>query len=105
MLKSLAGALIGSTIGKRSNNSGLMGAGIGLVATRLATRSIPGALLVGGGFLAKKMFDRYRERNLGVARSYPPVAPANQEVPQQPVTVIQPDGTPVHKPAVESIRV
>ena len=31
-------------------------------ATKLATRSVPGALLVGGGLLAKTLFDRGSER-------------------------------------------
>lgn len=30
--------------------------------TKLATRSVPGALLVGGGLLAKTLFDRSRSR-------------------------------------------
>ena len=47
MLKSIAGAVIGEVIGRKRGH-GLLGAGIGLVATRVATRSIPGLLLVGG---------------------------------------------------------
>lgn len=57
LLKSIAGAVVGEAIG-RKRGSGLLGAGIGVVATRLATRSIPGALLVGGAFLAKKLYDK-----------------------------------------------
>jgi hypothetical protein len=61
MLKTLAGAVIGEVIGRKSGN-GLLGAGLGIVATRLATRSIPGLLLVGGAFAAKSMFDKRKER-------------------------------------------
>jgi hypothetical protein len=64
ILKTIAGALIGDAIGKRRGN-GLLGAGVGIVATRLATRSIPGALLVGGAFVAKKLYDKRKERRLG----------------------------------------
>ena len=63
MLKTIAGAVIGEVIGRKSGN-GLLGAGLGIVATRLATRSIPGLLLVGGAFAAKSMFDKRKERQL-----------------------------------------
>lgn len=61
ILKTIFGALVGDAIGRRSGN-GILGAGLGVAATRLATRSIPGALLVGGAFVAKKLYDRHRER-------------------------------------------
>ena len=61
MLKTIAGAVIGEVIGRKSGN-GMLGAGLGIVATRLATRSIPGLLLVGGAFAAKSMYDKRKER-------------------------------------------
>jgi len=61
MLKSIAGAVVGEVIGRKSGN-GLLGAGIGLVATRIATRSIPGLLLVGGAIAAKTIYDKRKER-------------------------------------------
>lgn len=61
MLKSIAGAVVGEVIGRKRGN-GLLGAGIGLVATRLATRSIPGLLLVGGAFAVKSIYDKRKER-------------------------------------------
>ena len=61
ILKTILGAVVGDAIGKRRGN-GLLGAGIGIAATRLATRSIPGALLVGGAFVAKKLYDKRKER-------------------------------------------
>nr|WP_315470968.1 hypothetical protein [uncultured Sphingorhabdus sp.] len=61
MLKTIAGAVIGEVIGRKSGN-GLLGAGLGIVATRLATRSLPGLLLVGGAFAAKSMYDKRKER-------------------------------------------
>jgi hypothetical protein len=63
LVKTVAGAVVGDIIGRRQGH-GLLGAGIGLVATRLATRSIPGALIVGGAILAKTVYDRRRERRL-----------------------------------------
>ncbi len=63
LVKTVAGAVVGDIIGRRQGH-GLLGAGIGLVATRIATRSIPGALLVGGAILAKTVYDRRKERRL-----------------------------------------
>ncbi|MEY3624544.1 MAG: hypothetical protein RLZZ604_1220 [Pseudomonadota bacterium] len=64
MLKSIAGAVVGEVIGHKSGH-GLLGAGIGLVATRLATRSIPGLLLVGGAIVAKSIYDQRKGRKEG----------------------------------------
>lgn len=61
MLKSIAGAVVGEVVGRKRGN-GLLGAGIGLVATRIATRSIPGLLLVGGAIAAKTIYDKRKER-------------------------------------------
>lgn len=61
MLKAIAGAVVGEVIGRKRGN-GLLGAGLGLVATRIATRSIPGLLLVGGAIAAKTIYDKRRER-------------------------------------------
>jgi hypothetical protein len=61
MLRSIAGAVVGEVIGRKRGN-GLLGAGIGLVATRIATRSVPGLLLVGGAIAAKTIYDKRKER-------------------------------------------
>lgn len=50
---------------KRSLTKGLAGAAV----TRIATRSVPGAIVVGGGILAKALYDRRRKRR----------APKNEE--------------------------
>lgn len=63
MLKSIAGAVVGEVIGHRRGH-GLLGAGIGLIATRIATRSIPGALLVGGAMLAKAIYDNRQSEKI-----------------------------------------
>lgn len=64
MLKSIAGAVVGEVIGRKRGN-GLLGAGLGIVATRIATRSIPGLLLVGGAIAAKTIYDKRKERRIG----------------------------------------
>ena len=81
MLKSIAGAVVGEVIGRKRGN-GLLGAGIGLVATRIATRSIPGALLVGGALLAKTLYDKRKESKIGTG-SAPKILSAG---PSEPTT-------------------
>jgi hypothetical protein len=66
MLRSIAGAVVGEVIGRKRGH-GLLGAGLGIVATRIATRSLPGALLVGGALVAKAVYDRRkRTKNVSV---------------------------------------
>ena len=64
MLRSIAGAVVGEVIGRKRGH-GLLGAGIGVVATRLATRSIPGLLLVVGAIVAKSIYDQRKGRKEG----------------------------------------
>ena len=64
MLRSIAGAVVGEVIGRKRGH-GLLGAGIGVVATRLATRSISGLLLVGGAIVAKSIYDQRKGRKEG----------------------------------------
>ena len=40
----------------------LLGGIVGAVAVRVATRSVPGALVVGGAMLAKRLYDRRQAR-------------------------------------------
>ena len=50
----------GAAKAKRSIGSALTGAAI----ARIATRSVPGALIVGGGLLAKSLYDRRHKRKV-----------------------------------------
>ena len=61
LLKTITGALVGEAAGRRKGH-GLLGAGLGILATRIATRSIPGALAVGGALVAKRLYDRRKAR-------------------------------------------
>lgn len=61
LLKTIAGAVVGEVIGRKRGH-GILGAGLGIAATRIATRSIPGALLVGGVLLAKTVYDKRKQR-------------------------------------------
>jgi len=61
ILRTAATAVVGSEISKRKKGNGLLGFGLGLIATRIATRSLPGALLIGGAMVAKALYDRAQE--------------------------------------------
>lgn len=62
LIRNIATSAVKGAIGQKAKGSGLLGAGIGLVATRIATRSVPGALVVGGLYVAKKLYDRRRTK-------------------------------------------
>jgi hypothetical protein len=81
-------AAVGSAAGKASLGKGLLGAGIGLVAARIARRSVPGAILVGGAMVAKWLYDKKQEEKAAEAA----VAAAPPDAPAAPVT--PPPATP-----------
>ncbi len=60
-VREIVSVLIGNEARKRGQGSGLLGFGVGVLAARIATRSLPGALLVGGAMVAKALYDRSRE--------------------------------------------
>jgi hypothetical protein len=61
LVKAAVGAVVGSVVAEKSAGRGLLGAGLGVLATRLATRSLPGAAIVGGALVAKAVYDRRKE--------------------------------------------
>ncbi|MBL0923273.1 MAG: hypothetical protein IBJ12_02250 [Sphingomonadaceae bacterium] len=75
-----AGAVLGSVIAEKSAGKGLLGAGMGALATRLATRSIPGALLVGGAIAAKTIYDKRKERRIGDSKPKQIAKPSDPDV-------------------------
>lgn len=60
-VREIVSVLIGNEARKRGQGTGLLGFGLGVVAARIATRSLPGALLVGGAMVAKALYDRSKE--------------------------------------------
>ncbi len=58
LLRNIVTLSLANEARRRSKASGPMGFGLGLIAARIATRSIPGALLVGGAMLAKSMIEK-----------------------------------------------
>lgn len=58
MIRSILGALVGREIDRSDGKGGAKGALVGLVATRIVSRMGPLGLLLGGGYVAKKAYDR-----------------------------------------------
>lgn len=55
---------------------------IGTAAARMATRSVPGALIVGGGLLAKTLYDRSKNRAQAEAEGEAQIAEQAANAPQ-----------------------
>ena len=69
LLRNIASAVVGNEARKQGQGNGLLGFGLGLIATRIATRSVPGALLVGGAMVAKALYDRAQEEEQNIPAS------------------------------------
>lgn len=77
------GKLLNTTIdvllpvdGAKSGRPSLIGGIVGAVAVRIATRSVPGAIVVGGAMIAKRLYDRRH------ATPASPAAPAQKTLPE-----------------------
>jgi hypothetical protein len=53
----------------KAGKTSLLGGIAGAVAVRVATRSVPGAILVGGAVLAKRLYDQRHAKDAGKAKS------------------------------------
>lgn len=67
MIGKILGALIGAEVERRRQESGLKGAVLGAAAFGLAKRLGPAALLLGGAYAAKKIYERRRDMQPPVA--------------------------------------
>ncbi len=60
MIGRIIGALVGREIDRRAGAGGLKGAAIGAIAAGAMRRMGPLGLVLGGGYAAKKAYDRRR---------------------------------------------
>ena len=67
MLSRVVGALVGREIDRRDGSGGLKGMALGALAVGGLRRMGPLGLLLGGGYVAKKAYDRRR-----AGRAVPP---------------------------------
>ncbi len=61
IVRNLFTTFVGYETRKHTQGHGLLNFGLGMIAARIATASIPGALLVGGALIAKKIYDDSKE--------------------------------------------
>lgn len=66
MIRTIMGALVGRELDRRDGEGGAKGAIVGAIAARAVTRMGPLGLLLGGGYLAKKAYDRRKARRPGI---------------------------------------
>lgn len=64
MIGRLIGALVGREIDRRDGKGGLKGAVLGAAAVGALRALGPVGLVLGGGYVAKKAYDRYRARRV-----------------------------------------
>jgi hypothetical protein len=61
MIGKIIGALVGREMDRRDGRGGLKGAAIGALSMGAMRRMGPLGLILGGGYVAKKAFDRRRQ--------------------------------------------
>tara|TARA_R110002033_G_scaffold11205_3_gene35804 strand:- start:1280 stop:1573 length:294 start_codon:yes stop_codon:yes gene_type:complete len=61
LIRTIFTTAVGYEARKHTKGHGLRNFGLGMLAARIATRSVPGALLVGGALIAKKLYDDKKE--------------------------------------------
>ncbi len=64
MIGRIIGALVGREMGRREGGSGTKGAIGGMVAMGVMRRMGPLGMLLGGGYAAKKAYDRRKARKV-----------------------------------------
>ncbi|MBZ6380751.1 hypothetical protein [Sphingomonas sanguinis] len=68
MIGRIIGALVGREVSRREGNDGLKGAAIGALAVGGMRRLGPLGLLLGGGYAAKKAYDRHKANKAASGR-------------------------------------
>jgi len=66
MIGRIIGALVGREIDRRDGSSGIKGAAIGTIAAGALRRMGPLGVVLGGGYVAKKAYDRRKASRRGV---------------------------------------
>ncbi len=68
MLKTIIGALVGRELDRRDGRGGMKGAITGGLAMRALSRMGPLGMALGGGYVAKKAWDRRKAQKAGFDR-------------------------------------
>jgi len=93
MLGKVFAGFVGARIAESTGKSGLLGAATGLVVGRVVKRSPMGAMLIGGIWVGKKLYNRNRERHYDrAARNAKPVQAVKPEAAQPSASATPQDG-------------
>lgn len=65
MIGKIIGALVGRELDRNNRGSGVGGAAKGVIAASVLRRMGPFGMLLGGGWAAKKAYDRHRANRVG----------------------------------------
>ena len=71
MIRNIIGALVGREIDRRDGSGGAKGAMVGMAAMSVLRRMGPLGMILGGGYVAKKAYDR-RKAARTVSGTTPP---------------------------------
>ena len=61
LVRNIFTTFVGNEARRHTQGHGLRNFGLGMIAARIATRSVPGALLVAGAIIAKRLYDDSKE--------------------------------------------
>lgn len=81
--------MVGYEARKHTSGHGLRNFGLGIIAARIATHSVPGALLVGGALIAKKIYDDSKDGR-AVPASEAVIEIEGRPVPEDSDPVVEP---------------
>lgn len=83
MIGKIVTGFVGSRIAEKSGNSGILGAAAGVVAGRIVKRSPLGAVVVGGAYVAHKLWKHKKMRDEdAAAKAAKPVKEATGPAPK-----------------------
>ena len=85
LVRNLFTTFVGYEARRHTSGHGLRNFGLGMLAARIATRSVPGALLVGGVLIAKKLYDDAKGAE-AIPASETVIEIEGRPVPEQPQT-------------------
>lgn len=65
MIRTIVGMLVGRELDRRDGSGGLKGAAVGMIAARVLPRMGAFGLILGGAYVAKKVYDRGKDARRG----------------------------------------
>ena len=93
MLGKIAATMIGTRVASEAGKAGLIGTAAGMIATRVITRSPIGALMVGGAYVAHKLWQKKQQ----IDANGPYKTPVDNALAESPAPTVAPRARPYRK--------